>query len=394
MNHKTLGILLLTLFMGVNLLHANEGSKRDETQVSILWQQGKGKYRNYRIPSMIATSKGSLLAFCEGREGGDSGDIDILLKRSTDGGLTWSEEQLVWDDKRNTCGNPCPVIDEKTGRIWLILTWNNGKDHETEIIHKKSRSPRLPYICYSDDDGLSWSEPVKMSDTSRDPSWGWYATGPGIGVQVKNGPYKGRLVIPANHSYDDPKGEIRNGPYNYGAHVLYSDNQGKTWTRSESIQPGCNESQVVELFDGTLLMNMRSYNDKNSRAISMSKDGGATWSAIKHDMQLVESQCQASVIHYGNFMDSDMYFFSNPAVPRGRSHMTINISTDDCQSWGNSKLIYGGPSAYSCLTTLPEGRVGLFFEGGKDGRYEKMIFVSFPAKSLFTPGGLLSADDL
>jgi sialidase-1 len=354
----------------------------------VLWEQGTGKYNNYRIPSIIATQKGSLLAFCEGREAGDSGDIDLLLKRSEDNGKNWSEEQVVWDNETNSCGNPCPVVDEKTGRIWLFLTWNNGDDNETEIIHKTGNSPRLPYICYSDDDGLTWSEPEPLSENCRDSSWGWYATGPGTGIQLKNGSHKGRLVIPANHSYDDPERTLRNGPYGYGAHVLFSDDHGKTWNRSESIKPGCNESQVTELSDGTLLMNMRSYNDQYSRAVALSKDGGETWTGIDHDHQLVESKCQASLLHVGKYKKENLYLFSNPAVPVGRTAMTVKTSFNDCESWSNAKLIYDGPSAYSCLVKLPNGQVGLFFEAGEKRPYEKMIFVSFKPKKLFTPGAM------
>lgn len=361
-------------------------------QKSVLWEKGTGDYNNYRIPSLITTPKGTLLVFCEGREGGDAGDIDLLLKRSEDNGITWSDEQIVWDDAQNTCGNPCPVIDEETGRIWLFLTWNNGEDHESEIIHKTSSSPRIPYLMYSDDDGNTWSEPVNMAESCRDSSWGWYATGPGFGIQIKNGLHKGRLVIPANHSYDDPNGTIRNGPYGYGSHVLFSDDHGETWKMSEPIKPGCNESQVTELSDGTLVMNMRSYNDQYSRAISFSKDGGETWTEIEHDYQLVESKCQASILNYGPFGEKQMHLFLNPAVPSGRNHMTLKASFDDCESWSNDKLIYAGPAAYSCLTKLPDGKIGMFFEAGKESSYEKMVFVSIETAQIFTPGSLLNMD--
>lgn len=386
MRAKLSSTLIFTVFCYCGILFY--GSATAQT-TQILWQQGTGKYNNYRIPSIIATQKGTLLAFCEGREAGDSGDIDILLKRSADNGKTWSDEQEVWNDGANTCGNPCPVIDEETGRIWLFLTWNDGEDSESEIIHKKASSPRQPFVCYSDDDGRTWSEPQNLSESGRDASWGWYATGPGIGIQLKNGAYKGRLVIPANHSYDDPEGSIRNGPYEYGAHVLYSDDHGKTWNRSESIKPGCNESQVTELSDGTLVMNMRSYNEKYSRAISFSTDGGQTWTDIEHDFQLVESRCQGSILGLETGNKKTVHLFSNPAVPVGRTAMTVKSSFDNCQSWSNAKLVYVGPSAYSCLVKLPNGQIGLFFEAGEKKPYEKMVFVSFKRKELFSQGTIL-----
>lgn len=351
---------------------------------AILWKKGTGDYNNYRIPSLITTQKGTVLAFCEGREAGDAGDINLLMKRSDDNGKTWSEEQIIWDDKQNTSGNPCPVVDEKTGRIYLFMTWNLGSDHEAQIIHKKSQDTRRPYVCYSDDDGKTWSKPEDLTANCKDPSWGWYATGPGVGIQLKKGKYKGRLIIPANHSYDDADGNIRGGPYGYGSHVIISDDHGQTWRKSEPIRPGCNESQVIELSNGDLMMNMRSYNAKYCRASALSTDGGETWSAIKHELQLVESKCQASILNFEKFEGKNMYLFSNPAVPVGRTHMTIKISFNEGQTWANSKLIFPGPSAYSCLTKLPNGNIGLFFEGGNKNRYEHMVFLSFSPKVLFS----------
>lgn len=357
-----------------------------------LWEEGEGDYASYRIPSLIVTSNNTLLAFAEGRkEHGDAGDIDLLMKRSFDNGKTWTEEQVVWDDGDNTCGNPNPVVDEETGQIWLFMTWNRGEDTESEIIQKESNEPRRPYVTYSDDDGKTWAEPKNLSNCCKDPSWGWYATGPGIGIQVKQGKYKGRLIIPANHSYDEPNSENfqRFGEYGYGAHVLISDDHGETWKMSEPIRPGTNESQVVELSGGTLMMNMRSYNGEYSRAIATSTDGGDTWSDIEHDHQLVESKVQASIFRYGQYEDEEMILFSNPAVPVGRTHMTIKTSFDEGESWSNSKLVYSGQSAYSSLAKLPNGNIGLFFEAGDDKRYERMTFISISPEEIFLKGTII-----
>jgi len=343
-----------------------------------VWRTGEGDYKGYRIPAVIVSVKGTIIAFAEGRnENGDSGDIDLVLKRSANNGKSWGKEIVIWNDTLNTCGNPCPVVDEETGRIWLLLTWNYGKDNENKIVNKKSEYPRIPFICYSDDDGISWSKPVDLSQTCKDPSWGWYATGPGFGIQIKSGKYKGRMVIPANHTYDDPDGNVRKGPFSYGAHVLISDDHGKSWRRSAPIRPGCNESAVTELSDGTLLMNMRSYNGKNCRAISRSSDGGETWSQIEHDYQLVESICQASILNFGTFKGKQIHFFSNPAVTVGRTHMTIKYSENDCLDWSGSKLIEANPSAYSCLVKLSNGNVGIFYETGIKKAYESIRFTSF-----------------
>jgi len=380
--------LLLVVFCSLSPAITAKGI-RDQ----ILWRTGEGAYKGYRIPAVVVSTKGTVLAFAEGRnDRGDSGDIDIVLRRSEDNGKSWEPEIIVWNEGLNTCGNPCPVVDEKTGRIWLWMSWNSGKDDEKEIIHKESERPRLPYVSYSDDDGRTWSRPSDMSETCRDQSWGWYATGPGFGVQIKAGDYKGRLVIPANHSYDDPNGNVRKGPYGYGCHVLISDDHGESWRMSTPIRPGCNESQVTELSDGTLLMNMRSYNDKFSRAVSISTDGGESWSEIDHDNQLVESRCQASILNYGRYRGKSYHLFSNPAAPIGRTHMTLRLSENDCQSWATSHLIDEGPSAYSCMVRLPNNDLGLFFEAGKKSPYETLRFVILPSKMIFKSNRIICKD--
>lgn len=120
---------------------SNDG-RDDELRQADVFVAGQGGYHTYRIPSVIATPKGTWLAFCEGRKHGrgDAGDIDLLSKRSTDGGKTWSDAEVVWDDAENTCGNPCPVVDRDTGTIWLLLTHNLGKDTEAQIIDQTSQA--------------------------------------------------------------------------------------------------------------------------------------------------------------------------------------------------------------------------------------------------------------
>jgi len=361
------------------------GGGADLLAQQVLWSRSDTTYNNFRIPSLIVTGKGTLLAFAEGREAGDSGDIDILLKRSEDGGHTWSKQLVVWDDGANTCGNPCPVVDQSTGRIILLMTWNLGMDNEDQIIRKKSKDTRKPYISFSDDDGLTWSEPEDLSSSCKDPDWGWYASGPGVGIQLKSKKYRNRLVIPANHSYSvKAENEAIRAGYGYGSHVIFSDDGGLSWTLSKTITPGCNESQVAELSNGDLMMNMRSYNKKGCRAIARSRDGGASWSDITHDPQLVESVCQASFIEYGTYQGREVYLFSNPAVAAGRSRMTIKASQDECLSWSKGRLVHEGPSAYSCLAILADGSVGLLYEAGEEDPYELLLFQSFDAENIFT----------
>jgi sialidase-1 len=349
---------------------APEPTVGPENQLDV-FVSGKEGYRTFRIPAIVVSNKGTVLAFCEGRTSGDSGDINMVLKRSTDGGKTFGPLQVIWDDAKNTCGNCCPVVDRKTGTIHLLMTWNLGSDHEGRIIAGTSKEPRRPYITSSTDDGKTWSKPRDLSATCRDADWGWYATGPGVAIQLTRGKHKGRLVCPANHSNKKYK------DHNYASHVIYSDDGGKSWKKSEAIRPGCNEAQVVELVDGTLMMNMRSYKPHGTRAISTSSDGGATWSKIFSQKDLPDSTCQASILRYtakdaGG--DKNRLLFANPPQARGRHGITVKLSCDEGKTWGVSRMIYKGSSAYSCLTILPDKSIGLLYE--RDG-YAKITLASF-----------------
>jgi len=355
-----------------------------EPQAADVFVGGRNGYHTYRIPALLTTAKGTLLAFCEGRAGGrgDSGNIDLLLKRSTDGGRTWSGRQMVWDDGPNTCGNPCPVQDRSTGTIWLLLTWNSGKDRESQIKANTGIDTRRVFVCHSDDDGLTWSEPREITKSTKRPEWRWYATGPGVGIQLKRGPWRGRLVIPCDHSLVTPE-----DPTGYNSHVIFSDDHGKTWQLGGVIRPAVNECQVVELTDGTLLMNMRNYDrSQSTRAIATSDDGGKTWSPVSHDPALVEPICQASFLRYTEKPTSDRnrLLFANPGHgQRGkRQDMTVRLSYDEGKTWPVKRLIGPGPAAYSCLAVLPDGDIACLYEGGLKSPYERIIFKRFSQRWL------------
>lgn len=371
------------------LLAALQAFSQTVPDQQTLFTAGENGYKSYRIPSLIRAKNGALIAFCEGRKdgAGDAGDIDLLMKRSTDNGKTWGAQQVVWDDGTNTCGNPCPVLDEETGEILLLLTQNRGDVPEKDIITKKSESTRTVWLSRSTDDGLTWAKPVDITQTTKKPEWGWYATGPGTGIQIKHGPRKGRLVIPCDFSYDDPNGKVRNGPFEYGSHAIYSDDHGKTWQLGGIITPKMNECQIVELTDGngTLLMNMRSYFGRGRRAQSLSYDGGISWTAPEDIPDLVEPVCQASVLHYepvGKKAKPAMLFL-NPASTTKRHNLTLRASFDNGKTWPVIKTIFPGPSAYSSLAALPDGRILCLYEAGKNGAYEQIIFQIITPQWLF-----------
>src|SRR5882724_1241891 len=187
------------------------------TQVEV-FRSGEGGYHTYRIPALMTTKKGTLLAFCEGRRnsGSDSGDIDLLLKRSFDRGKTWTKTHVLADFGGDTIGNPAPVVDQKSGAIVLLLTRNPGNIVEKQIVDSSVEAARTVWITRSRDDGASWTPPEEITASVKRPDWTWYATGPGNGIQLRSG----RLVIPCDHN---SAGGVR------FSHVIYSDDRGATW---------------------------------------------------------------------------------------------------------------------------------------------------------------------
>lgn len=348
------------------------GAVQDSVFVS-----GQDGYHTYRIPAVIVSSKGTILAFCEGRKasGGDAGNIDLLLRRSLDSGKTWQPTQVVWDDGDNTCGNPCPVVDASTGAIWLLLTHNLGEDKEAKIIDGTSRGTRTAWVSKSTDDGVTWSAPIEITRDVKKPDWTWYATGPGVGIQLRSG----RLLIPC-----DNKVAVTHGRQ---SHVIYSDDHGATWKLGGVVGPLCNESQVVELSDGRVMLNMRSYQANNRRLVATSSDGGLTFSAPAEDKELIEPVCQASILRYpaskGEKVQKDAkggkarILFSNPASTK-REKMTVRYSDDDGATWKASRELFAGPSAYSCLTVLSDGTIGCLYERGEKRASETITFARFP----------------
>jgi sialidase-1 len=326
-----------------------------------VFRAGEGNYHTYRIPALIATKKGTLLAFCEGRKKGtsDSGDIDLLLKRSSDNGRTWSETKVIVDFGDDTIGNPAPVIDRKTGDVVLLLTRNPGKVTEKQIVEGTSAGTRTVWLTRSKDDGRTWSTLQEITEHVKLPNWTWYATGPGNGIQLRDG----RLVIPCDH--------IVAGLKAMHSHVIVSDDGGRTWTIGGTATDKTNESAVVELRDGSLMLNMRSYHGKNRRAVAISKDRGQTWSDVQLDEALIEPVCQASLIRYRK----DLLVFSNPADTK-RAKMTVKISRDEGKTWPVSQLLHEGPAAYSSLAELKKGGLGLLYERGEKSAYERITFAT------------------
>jgi sialidase-1 len=335
-----------------------------------LFVRGESSYHTYRIPALIVSKKGTILAFCEGRRNNasDSGDIDIILKRSFDNGQTWEQMQLVVDYGIDTAGNPAPVVDQNTGTIWLLFNKNFADKPQGMIV--EGEAPRTVWITFSEDDGATWAKPKEITDDVKDPSWTWYATGPCHGIQLQNG----RLVIPCDHADSTSRIYAKS----VHSHVIYSDDHGQNWRIGGVAQSGTDESVIVQTVDGALYLNCRYFSVRKRRAYAWSNDNAETFSQFGNDDILVEPICQASMIRFTDEKshDRNRILFSNPASTT-RERMTVRISHDECKTWNTGKVLHAGPSAYSDLCITPDMTICCLYERGKENPYETITFAQF-----------------
>lgn len=328
---------------------------------------GTEGYHTFRIPAVVRSSRGTLLAFAEGRRGGagDAGDIDLVLRRSFDGGRTFGPLIVVSRQGADTVGNPAPVVDPATGDIVLLSTRNAGSATESALLGGtvSAADSRRVLVQRSVDDGASWTSPRDLTESVKLPEWRWYATGPCHGIAL----HSGRLVVPANHS-------VGTG---YGGHVLLSDDGGRTWRIGavDSSDDGvrANETTVAELPDGTLYFNTRNQHGAapGTRAYARSGDGGESFDQPYAPLpELVGPVVQGSVLVH----DSRL-LLSLPGDPEARRGMAVRSSADRGVTWRTEVEVSAAPAAYSDLVVLATGRVGLLFETGRDGPYERIVFV-------------------
>lgn len=336
-------------------------------QGEVLFERDTNGNDCYRIPAIVETKQGTLLAFAEARRDvgdawcDDAGDIDLVVRRSTDGGATWDPELTVASgepddpDAPATRGNPVPIVvdgGEHDGRIVLLSTHNPAG----------ASTPRTPYVQYStfEQDGTEWSEPVSLEDAIDDPDWGWYATGPVHGIQLQNGAHAGRLVAGINAG--TPDGHV--------AGLVYSDDGGTTWQRG-GIQPGVDGTVVpqeispVELSDGNVYLAARNNGEGADwpRAYAISEDGGDTLTGPFQPVPDLAAtpRVQGSTVR----LSDDRILLATPVHDTLRKNMTVYTSTDDAQTWQDPVTITEDRSGYSDLVELSDGNVGLLYEAGE-----------------------------
>lgn len=333
-----------------------------------LFVGGQGGYHTIRIPALITTTKGTVLAFAEGRKdsSADHGAHDIVLRRSFDGGKTWGPMQVIVNGGTNALNNPTTVVDRDTGITWLPIIRTSTKKYKNNAEIEKARG-RISdmWVLHSDDEGATWIGPTDITKSVNRPEWKRIVPGPGIGIQM----HSGRLVIPCNHVIGTEATD----------HVIYSDDHGKTWQLGGSTDAKTDENQVVELADGSLMLNIRNYMQKGHRGISFSKDGGLNWSKVASDPALIEPVCMASLIRYTESppFTKNRLLFSNPASQTERINLTVRVSYDEGKTWPIAKLLNAGPSGYSCLTVLPDMTIGCLYERGEHSSVEKLTFAHF-----------------
>jgi len=335
------------------LVSASLSMAASELAETELFVSGTDGYHTYRIPALVVTGRGTILAFCEGRKTSrsDSGDIDLVLRRSSDGGRSWTGMQIIADDRAHTMGNPCPVVERTTGTIFLPLCRNN----------------KQVLLMTSTDDGRTWSRPVDISTSAMNPEWHYVGTGPGHGIQLSGG----RLLIPCWADFTSRLGEIQ---FSY---VFYSDDQGARWKLAQPLDRNTSdECEVVELMDGTLYMNMRSRLGKRRRAYAHSKDGGRTWSSVRYDPSLPEPSCQGSLVRFTDAtrFRKNRVLLATPANPDARTQLTVRVSYDECRTWAASKVLRSGSSAYSDLAITDDYHALCLYEADD---YSKIVLARF-----------------
>jgi BNR repeat-like domain len=365
--------LLFILFSG--LLFAAE-SPVNSTVFSHDQENGYG----FRIPSLVTAADGTLLAFAERRVGlHDHARNDIVLRRSFDDGKSWQPLQVLADEGRDSLNDPCAVVLE-SGRIllmyqrfpWMVHARTSGRTQRADPGYDGPRNTRT-YQIQSENNGISWSKPRDITQMVR-PSGRISIGSPGTGIQLTRGKFRGRIILPLYETRP-----LAGDERDWLNSVAYSDDQGETWKISNNIphqgHTGFgNEAQVVELNDGRILLSSRNQGGFY-RKYSISEDGGIRWSNFRLDFGLPGTACQGSILRNNPPENGDsLVVFTAPSNKYARNQGRVWISSSNGDQWEDSRIVTPGFFAYSCLSNLPGGNIGLLYEAEE---YRKILFTSF-----------------
>lgn len=366
-----------------------ESNEQSETQrVGIaLKQKNEEDVHTYRIPGLATSNEGTLIAVYDNRyeQSGDlQGHVDVGMSRSTDGGQSWEDMKVIMDmgeyggrpEDENGIGDPAVLVDRNNNTIWVSALWlSANKEQRAWTASKPGMDPEVTgqfVVVKSEDDGRTWSEPINITEQIKNPEWRLFFNGPGNGITMNDG----TLVFAAQ--YRDAEGM----PHST---IVYSRDQGETWEVGTGAKSNTTEAQVVELQDGSLMLNMRdnrnnannpAHDGKHGRSVAITTDLGQSWEEHPTSRTaLPESTCMASIIGAEVEDHGHVLFFSNPNSTTDRSNMTIKASLDDGMTWeqNNQLLLYEDNGyGYSCLTMVDENHVGILYEGARDLYFEKV----------------------
>jgi len=381
LSQKILASFYLTLAVTLPAAPAMAG-----ISASTVFPASDSNYGCYRIPATLTLANGTILAFAEGRPAGcpDYGNIQIVMRKSSDGGTTWSPITVVARNGTLQAGNAVPLLDTSDPRYpggRLFLFYNTGNAPE-QTIRSTGQGLREQWVITSTDGGSTWSVPqnitsqtAKMGAAPYNNAAGWrtLAMGPGHGLQLANR----RLLVAGNFTAGAPQANYGDGR----AYAFFSDNHGDSYQiGNDTGFPGANESTAAQLSTSLVMINSRNQSGSSpNRIVSASSDGGLNFSAGHIDTNLIDPICEGSLLNIV-WNGKKYLLFSNPASTTSRDHLTIKASKDDGQSWPNSLLITAGSSAYSDLTQIDANTVGIIYENGSNG----VRFMKIPLTSIIT----------
>ncbi|HYG38716.1 MAG TPA: sialidase family protein [Cytophagales bacterium] len=353
----SISLMVIVLILG-NCQTKKLASDKPVFETYTVFEPIQGKYSSMRIPALVSTKEGTLLAFCEGRisSASDWADMDLLMKRSTDEGKTWDLQVIAPRQGGAPTSNPTPIVDSD-GTIHLLY----------------QRDYARAYYTKSADDGKTWSEAVDITyvfDQFK-PEYDWevLAPGPGHAIQMKNG----RLLVPVWMA-DPVKTEPHRKHYPSCIATIYSDDLGKTWKRGDIVANNSpefknpSETMAVQLADGRVMLNIRNPTDVKRRGISYSPDGISNWTKVTFDEELFEPTCMATIIRYSE-KDKDgknRLIFINPdsrhLEKHPRKNLTAKLSYDEGETWPVQKVLNAGASGYSDVAIGPDGMIYCLYE--------------------------------
>lgn len=327
-----------------------------------LFVSGTENTHTFRIPALLTAGNGDLIACCDARRQSNrdihkSMDTDIVIKRSSDNGKTWTNMEVVCDyGYGKPASDPSLISDRITGEIFCFYNYIDQDNAPREVRH---------LVQSSKDNGKTWGKARDITEQITKPEWKMdfkFITS-GRGIQRRNGDLLHTLVNLQN-----------------GLHLFGSKDHGAGWFMIDvPVMPG-NESKVIELNDGGLMINARVNDKQGMRWVHRSSGGGRIWSSGP-DKSLTDPGCNASILRFTSTTDGyarDRLLFSNACSALGRENLVVRISYDEGKSWSDGKVIDPGPAAYSCLTICRDGSIAVLYEAG----YRAVRFVRFTLEAL------------